>query len=304
VKFGIRKPSLRKRIAARTSVSRFVRHSLGFKAPRGFGWFTNPKRAVYNRIYNRTTRKADGLMVAVIMLAFAAIGGIVTGIASLFSSSGEQTKPARRRGWLWAVGAVSFAVLGLLNWMGTSATNTGLGNPSAPPATDLIAISIAGLPPGAKIIVDGQSEPSTFSLPRTGGRHNMEVSCPGYVRYEGTFDGSRSADLIVTLTRANPPRRKRIPGTQPPVERPSAAKTADDHTASRSALDDFPTTTNVSGTGASERPGGRLSVPNTETTPAAGAPTPADKGKWVDPFEDEKPAMGGSKKTWVDPFAQ
>ncbi|HEX8253630.1 MAG TPA: hypothetical protein VF846_10800 [Thermoanaerobaculia bacterium] len=55
MKFGIRTPSLRKRIAARTSVKRYIRHSLGFKAPRGWGWLTNPKRAAYNRIYNRTT---------------------------------------------------------------------------------------------------------------------------------------------------------------------------------------------------------------------------------------------------------
>jgi len=32
-----------------------VRHSLGLKAPRGVGFFTNPKQAVYNRVYNRTT---------------------------------------------------------------------------------------------------------------------------------------------------------------------------------------------------------------------------------------------------------
>ena len=55
MKFGFRTPSLRKRIAARTSVKRYVRHSLGFKAPRGWGWLTNPKRAAYNRLYNRTT---------------------------------------------------------------------------------------------------------------------------------------------------------------------------------------------------------------------------------------------------------
>ena len=55
MKFGFRKPSLTKRIAARTSWKRVVRHSLGLKAPRGWGWLTNPKRAAYNRIYNRTT---------------------------------------------------------------------------------------------------------------------------------------------------------------------------------------------------------------------------------------------------------
>lgn len=55
MKWGFRKPSLRKRIAARTSWKRYVRHSLGFKAPRGWGWLTNPRRAAYNRIYRRTT---------------------------------------------------------------------------------------------------------------------------------------------------------------------------------------------------------------------------------------------------------
>jgi hypothetical protein len=55
MKFGIRKPSLKKRIAARTSWKRVVRHSVGVKAPRGMGWITNPRRAAYNRIYSRTT---------------------------------------------------------------------------------------------------------------------------------------------------------------------------------------------------------------------------------------------------------
>ena len=55
MKFGLRIPSLRKRIAARTSAKRFVRYSLGLKAPRGWGWLTNTERALHNRIYNRTT---------------------------------------------------------------------------------------------------------------------------------------------------------------------------------------------------------------------------------------------------------
>lgn len=55
MRFGPRRPSLRGRIAARTSLKRYVRHSLGVKAPRGYGWLTNPKKAAYNRVYNRTT---------------------------------------------------------------------------------------------------------------------------------------------------------------------------------------------------------------------------------------------------------
>jgi hypothetical protein len=61
MKIGLRKPSLRKLIAARTSVKRYVRHSLGLKAPRGWGWVTNPKKAAYSRIYNRTTVSVESL---------------------------------------------------------------------------------------------------------------------------------------------------------------------------------------------------------------------------------------------------
>jgi len=66
MKFGFRKPSLKKRIAARTSVKRYVRHSLGVKAPRGWGWLTNPKKAAYNKVYSKTSR---GCLVALALLS-------------------------------------------------------------------------------------------------------------------------------------------------------------------------------------------------------------------------------------------
>ena len=56
MKFGFRIPSLTKRIAARTSVKRVISHNLGFKAPRGMGWITDPKKALYNKVYNKTSR--------------------------------------------------------------------------------------------------------------------------------------------------------------------------------------------------------------------------------------------------------
>jgi hypothetical protein len=71
MKFGFRKPSLNKRIAARTSLKRIVRHNLGIKAPRGMGWLTNPKKAAYNRVYNRTTKGC------VLLPAVVAMGGLV-----------------------------------------------------------------------------------------------------------------------------------------------------------------------------------------------------------------------------------
>jgi hypothetical protein len=56
MKFGYRKPSFNKRLAARTSLKRHVRHSFGLKAPKAWGWFTNPKKAAYNKLYNKTSR--------------------------------------------------------------------------------------------------------------------------------------------------------------------------------------------------------------------------------------------------------
>jgi hypothetical protein len=56
VRIGFRVPTLKKRLSARTSVRRAIRHRAGLKAPRGWGWVTNPKKAAYNRIYSRTTR--------------------------------------------------------------------------------------------------------------------------------------------------------------------------------------------------------------------------------------------------------
>lgn len=55
MKFGVRRPSIKRSLAARTSPKRIMRQSLGLKAPRGYGWLTNPKKAAYNRVYNRTS---------------------------------------------------------------------------------------------------------------------------------------------------------------------------------------------------------------------------------------------------------
>lgn len=55
MKFGIRTPSLMKRISARTSIKRQVVHRVGLKMPRGYGIFRNPKKAIYNKVYNRTS---------------------------------------------------------------------------------------------------------------------------------------------------------------------------------------------------------------------------------------------------------
>ncbi len=91
MKIGLRKPSFRKRVAARTSWKRVVRHQMGFKAPRGYGWITNPRRAAYNRIYNRTTFSADPFIAAGVGIVIAAIVGLFSSIGSIFSSRTSST---------------------------------------------------------------------------------------------------------------------------------------------------------------------------------------------------------------------
>jgi hypothetical protein len=63
LKIGIRKPSIKKRIAARTSPKRMIRSKI--RVPKGYGWLTNPKKAAYNRVYNHTTKKACYIATAV-----------------------------------------------------------------------------------------------------------------------------------------------------------------------------------------------------------------------------------------------
>ncbi len=76
MKIGFRKPSLNKRIAARSSLKRVIRHNLGFEAPKGMGWFTDPKKAAYNRVYNRTTRSC----LNIVLIAVFSISAVITGL--------------------------------------------------------------------------------------------------------------------------------------------------------------------------------------------------------------------------------
>jgi len=55
MKFGFRTPSLKRRISARTSIKRQVVHRAGIKMPVGYGFLRDPKKAVYNKVYNRTS---------------------------------------------------------------------------------------------------------------------------------------------------------------------------------------------------------------------------------------------------------
>jgi hypothetical protein len=59
-----------------------VKNKLGLRAPRGRGWITNPKKAVYNWVYNRTTRGCLVLVIGMVV-GLAAVGVVVAAAISL-----------------------------------------------------------------------------------------------------------------------------------------------------------------------------------------------------------------------------
>lgn len=87
MKFGFRIPSIRKRVAARISLPRFVRQNLGLKAPKGMGWLTNPKKAMYNKVYQQTSR---GCFVQ--LLVITAILGFLSGFSSCDLQSTDDSQ--------------------------------------------------------------------------------------------------------------------------------------------------------------------------------------------------------------------
>jgi len=58
MKFGLRTPSLKRSIKARTTgrLKRSVKKALipGY-GKKGVGWLKNPKKAAYNKVYNKTS---------------------------------------------------------------------------------------------------------------------------------------------------------------------------------------------------------------------------------------------------------
>lgn len=58
MKFGIRKPSLKKSLKARTTgkAKRAIKKSINpLYGKKGMGMLTNPKKSLYNKVYKKTT---------------------------------------------------------------------------------------------------------------------------------------------------------------------------------------------------------------------------------------------------------
>ncbi|MGL5460245.1 MAG: hypothetical protein ACRDBY_11585 [Cetobacterium sp.] len=65
MKIGVRKPSLKKSIKARTTgkAKRTIKKAVipGY-GQKGMGWVNDPKKAAYNKVYNKTSISLTGLI--------------------------------------------------------------------------------------------------------------------------------------------------------------------------------------------------------------------------------------------------
>lgn len=58
MKFGMRKPSIKRSISARTTgkIKRQVKKAVNpMYGKNGMGWVNDPKKAAYNKVYNKTS---------------------------------------------------------------------------------------------------------------------------------------------------------------------------------------------------------------------------------------------------------
>ena len=90
MKYGMRTPNINKRISARTTgkIKRTVNKAVNpLYGKKGMGFINDPSRAVYNKIYNKTTTSIDNiidgtfgtiLMLIVIIIAVFTVAAIST----------------------------------------------------------------------------------------------------------------------------------------------------------------------------------------------------------------------------------
>ncbi|MGG7160256.1 hypothetical protein [Clostridium baratii] len=72
MKVGMRAPSIKKSVSARTTgkFNRAVKSSINpLYGKKGMGWINDPKRAAYNKVYNKTTFSVvDNLELIIILI--------------------------------------------------------------------------------------------------------------------------------------------------------------------------------------------------------------------------------------------
>ena len=65
MKYGMRTPNINKRISARTTgkVTRTMNKAVNpLYGKKGMGFINNPSKAIYNKVYNKTTISADRII--------------------------------------------------------------------------------------------------------------------------------------------------------------------------------------------------------------------------------------------------
>ena len=71
MKYGVRTPSISKSIGARTSgrVIRSINRSVNpYYGKKGMGWVNNPRKAGYNKVYNKTSCPSVDVLVFLVTL--------------------------------------------------------------------------------------------------------------------------------------------------------------------------------------------------------------------------------------------
>lgn len=85
MKIGMRKPSIKKSISARTTgkAKRAIKRSMNpIYGKKGMGWVNNAKKAMYNKVYNKTTFGVNDAFKKVGM-GFSILGTVITIIFQL-----------------------------------------------------------------------------------------------------------------------------------------------------------------------------------------------------------------------------
>ena len=65
MKYGMRTPNINKRISARTTgkITRTVNKAVNpLYGKKGMGFINNPSKAIYNKVYNKTTKSIDNII--------------------------------------------------------------------------------------------------------------------------------------------------------------------------------------------------------------------------------------------------
>ena len=110
MKVGVRKPSLKRSFKARTTgrFKRSIKRSINpLYGKKGMGWIRNPKKALYNKVYHKTTISAKDLVGTV----------AATGIAAAATTKKRSPKKRSFEEWPWAVifgGVFIFFAFGLI----------------------------------------------------------------------------------------------------------------------------------------------------------------------------------------------